>query len=162
MPACRPLYEISTHSPRVGRTPTPSTTTPPTATFQLTRPVWGEPYLYQRFRQFYNISTHSPRVGRTLCDNRTSISYIHFNSLAPCGANPVPVTSSKSNVPFQLTRPVWGEPDLDHCVIYRRVISTHSPRVGRTVVDNIVSALIFHFNSLAPCGANPSVIKRSA
>ena len=34
---------------------------------------------------------------------------------------------------FQLTRPVWGEPNKAVVQFYDKNISTHSPRVGRTL-----------------------------
>ena len=78
------------------------------------------------------ISTHSPRVGRTVFDFLGITSQAHFNSLAPCGANPF-----------------WRK----YC-IFAIHISTHSPRVGRTE-EQIVSMYDgIDFNSLAPCGAN--------
>ena len=55
-----------------------------------------------------------------------------FNSLAPCGANPHKDKGRHPKQPFQLTRPVWGEP------IYE--------------LDNREEWT--NFNSLAPCGAN--------
>ena len=57
--------------------------------FQLTRPVWGEPSL---------------RGAAAVVD-------FHFNSLAPCGANP----------------------ENNGTLDYTNDISTHSPRVGRTL-----------------------------
>ena len=80
-------------------------------------------------------------------------------------------------VGFQLTRPVWGEPqlrrsgkaafrhfnslapcgaNLDERVITftDTRISTHSPRVGRTAIFVDLPANVDDFNSLAPCGAN--------
>ena len=61
----------------------------------------------------------------------------NFNSLAPCGANPPPRLNSGAKSQFQLTRPVWGEPE--HSLVYSFLpqISTHSPRVGRTEADRI-------------------------
>ena len=100
--------------------------------FQLTRPVWGEPYVYTNLSKNQSISTHSPRVGRTdyftsalpepqnfnslaPCGaNRDEYYYIqisiYFNSLAPCGANLKFLSQSRPIQSFQLTRPVWGEP----------------------------------------------------
>ena len=100
--------------------------------FQLTRPVWGEP------------------IGQTL--NGAKI--CHFNSLAPCGANPHFDFDFVLLALFQLTRPVWGEPRLNLNLNRKTLISTHSPRVGRT--NQRTKALLrnLHFNSLAPCGAN--------
>ena len=55
---------ISTHSPRVGRTPS-----------------------VQRACAVRRISTHSPRVGRTAKNAINDADALNFNSLAPCGAN---------------------------------------------------------------------------
>ena len=77
---------------------------------------------------------------------------------------------------FQLTRPVWGEPEVcDEYIAKGKIsthsprvgrtlywqrseqsaqISTHSPRVGRTDLQIVSSEKGTYFNSLAPCGAN--------
>ena len=106
----------------------------PIATFQLTRPVWGEPTISRTASRIAFISTHSPRVGRTKIALRSSFIDIDFNSLAPCGANPTALTLFTLTEQFQLTRPVWGEPLAELTYILRTEISTHSPRVGRTPV----------------------------
>ena len=65
--ACvRKCKYVSTHSPRGGRTPLPSTVIGTLLMFQLTRPAGGEPRAY----------------SRAICGNK------RFNSLAPRGANP--------------------------------------------------------------------------
>ena len=169
------MREISTHSPRVGRTPDGN---------------W--------FTETWDISTHSPRVGRTwmtfgfrewnpdfnslapcganLCFCVSRALYHHFNSLAPCGANLTCLSICFIETSFQLTRPVWGEPSREHeCLLlwkfqltrpvwgepthakvctYIPPISTHSPRVGRTRPRPGGDPARFNFNSLAPCGAN--------
>ena len=150
------LKRISTHSPRVGRTSSRRSSISMQPQFQLTRPVWGEPRQFSETKIIATISTHSPRVGRT--EPRPKIGQIvivfqltrpvwgepggknclgrrataHFNSLAPCGANPKNVITPLSREKFQLTRPVWGEPSRLRMVSDRCLISTHSPRVGRT------------------------------
>ena len=133
------VFQISTHSPRAGRTrdnihPLPAvlnfnSLAPCGANhhdirqavlrcrFQLTRPVRGEPELAPE------VFAHS----------------VNFNSLAPCGAN------RARNAPF--------------LKIIR--ISTHSPRAGRTDVDGRGQHIRLNFNSLAPCGANPLSLSRS-
>ena len=78
--------------------------------FQLTRPVWGEPELYAE----------------------QPVTWLNFNSLAPCGANLKAHFGVTSPDAFQLTRPVWGEPRPFFDVNEATAISTHSPRVGRT------------------------------
>ena len=146
---------ISTHSPRVGRTLRRERTSTPCEQFQLTRPVWGEPAFssvsisilrFQLTRPVWGepdqtyltshdryISTHSPRVGRTLKNNENITSTFNFNSLAPCGANPLVPNMPIISRLFQLTRPVWGEPARPLIDVLRTYISTHSPRVGRTL-----------------------------
>ena len=173
--------KISTHSPRVGRTPEKRGTISKLLSFQLTRPVWGEPErldnLAAHIVHFNSlapcganpllapdafclraISTHSPRVGRTHREELRRCKSEYFNSLAPCGAN----LRGRAALPcrmrqFQLTRPVWGEPRLIPSRLTLTSISTHSPRVGRTAVSAIDQAAASDFNSLAPCGANPSI-----
>ena len=122
------------------------------------------------------ISTHSPRVGRTLRVYKPVQKPVNFNSLAPCGANRLFYVGLARAAKFQLTRPVWGEPrrillysDLNLFQLTRPVwgeplifvsvtpytiISTHSPRVGRTVEEYVNIESTSDFNSLAPCGAN--------
>ena len=129
------LSVISTHSPRVGRTAASAvdkdargnfnslapcganrnkTSVPDLAErFQLTRPVWGEPSVKNSGIVPLKISTHSPRVGRTRSKTRSKIKNLHFNSLAPCGANHYQSKQKNNNNQFQLTRPVWGEPRQD-------------------------------------------------
>ena len=127
------ISDISTHSPRVGRTINVLINSRVRTYFNSLAPCGAN-----RARHVVNviardISTHSPRVGRT--NGRWYIYRrpIYFNSLAPCGANrlealkPVaddfisthsprvgrtslPITPTSSMIPFQLTRPVWGEP----------------------------------------------------
>ena len=168
---------ISTHSPRAGRTyvisrhagrapnfnslapcganPLPRLNSGGMSQFQLTRPVRGEPAFRDIFKRARHISTHSPRAGRTR---------LRAHAWAVCNA-------------FQLTRPVRGEPnDLRFQFVYFFIsthspragrtdlkakydgvvaISTHSPRAGRTLLRQRSLCLAGHFNSLAPCGANP-------
>ena len=172
---------ISTHSPRVGRTiiliperhkaghfnslapcganPQQRDSDPDCQTFQLTRPVWGEPFGDLVYNMPLYISTHSPRVGRTYWDVQQLEKIPDFNSLAPCGANPYSENVAYTGGVFQLTRPVWGEPkQIDDSIKYAN-ISTHSPRVGRTNIRTRVKNGRKHFNSLAPCGANLYILK---
>ena len=169
-------FGISTHSPRVGRTLHAVLFQGRRSKFQLTRPVWGEPRNCVREVEVQTISTHSPRVGRT---RRIRRSYIassisthsprvgrtsrcrtaakagrNFNSLAPCGANRRRHSDQYRRRKFQLTRPVWGEPNSQKQQHQTERISTHSPRVGRTTPNVPISATAINFNSLAPCGAN--------
>ena len=116
--------------------------------------MWGEPTASFEFRVYQSISTHSPRVGRTGTDRKKATGVSHFNSLAPCGANLSFLRASLPLTSFQLTRPVWGEPFGVMEDITTALISTHSPRVGRTRQSCIGYQTSNNFNSLAPCGAN--------
>ena len=190
--------DISTHSPRVGRTTKDIIAKTTMMKFQLTRPVWGEPFIFiihtldiiisthsprvGRTGDISNqpviwlISTHSPRVGRTSARWSSKYCTTDFNSLAPCGANLAHQYLRGQANRFQLTRPVWGEPakilnslipanisthsprvgrTLISILVYRIFqISTHSPRVGRTRIVGLFGSTSSDFNSLAPCGAN--------
>ena len=176
-PLLRPVgVDISTHSPRAGRT-------------RDVRP-------FARSRADFN--SLAP-CGANRFDTNTYISLANFNSLAPCGANRCRRRSRLVSGQFQLTRPVRGEPILCMIPLFNHFISTHSPRAGRTsstrymlvccrkfqltrpvrgeprqILNDRHHTLISthspragrtlrlcdrcrvrrHFNSLAPCGAN--------
>ena len=92
----------------------------------------GEPSLLFCSRGRPPISTHSPRVGRTLCALLSCLLILNFNSLAPRGANQSLCVIARKKRTFQLTRPAWGEPQPFRRPGWLKLISTHSPRVGRT------------------------------
>ena len=193
------IAEISTHSPRAGRTdsatginsenanfnslapcganPRPFVNLKIFRKFQLTRPVRGEPQVRALTGLSQAISTHSPRAGRT--DQRITLAEmkIDFNSLAPCGANQLVFDALAVFVYISTHSPRAGRtvrksqettvkiisthsPRAGRTAILRyggvnAQISTHSPRAGRTSFPLLQSHLIYDFNSLAPCGANP-------
>ena len=142
--------------------------------------MWGEPDGKDSVMAALNISTHSPRVGRTRGSSACETFVEHFNSLAPCGANPCISFKKTLKSKFQLTRPVWGEPArilnsltpanisthsprVGRTTFFARrgsktAISTHSPRVGRTTMILLAVLTAGDFNSLAPCGANHRMI----
>ena len=149
-----------------------------TSAFQLTRPVWGEPANIGEQAIINRISTHSPRVGRTRvirpqfpCGHSFQLTRPvwgeplgccaekrradHFNSLAPCGANPRTIRILNNSKLFQLTRPVWGEPrlTLQQSVVNR--ISTHSPRVGRTLARQYSPMQANRFQLTRPVWGEP-------
>ena len=177
-------YRISTHSPRVGRTGrncvlrTPcihfNSLAPCGANrprkllyskfpkFQLTRPVWGEPCEYLHCIVCTNISTHSPRVGRTFSGVQFTCPVFNFNSLAPCGANRPSACVSKWAFHFNSLAPCGANPLSMSSKKTRTTISTHSPRVGRTLTLICLFTALWNFNSLAPCGANPISTRRQS
>ena len=96
------------------------------------------------------------------------------------GRDPLIVSAVWASLPFQSTRPVWGETieisihgststnfnPLAPCGARRREgknigdakrISIHSPRVGRDHSSFGGSDLQIHFNPLAPCGARQEI-----
>ena len=105
------LYDISTHSPRVGRTGVSLFCNGAMGLFQLTRPVWGEPLALAVVVLRQPISTHSPRVGRTLWSSASSRSRSRISTHSPrVGRTRTHKDSLINCLQFQLTRPVWGEP----------------------------------------------------
>ena len=100
---------ISTHSPRVGRTPSATS-------------IFGG----------LDISTHSPRVGRTLPYFIGYLPYSISTHSPRVGRTQRMINPTVDTIEFQLTRPVWGEPQWHNQCEDTKTISTHSPRVGRT------------------------------
>ena len=155
MTHCQIKEKISTHSPRVGRTVMDRNTVSHFSDFNSLAPCGANRWYFWTSLTFTLISTHSPRVGRTGAYSLTSDSDSNFNSLAPCGANHILLIIRRNTNKFQLTRPVWGEPNGLLCSFRHTSISTHSPRVGRTRLSRGMGRVSLYFNSLAPCGANP-------
>ena len=104
--------EISTHSPRVGRTMLISSLAQQNPHFNSLAPRGANLCFCVSPHNIYhfNSSTHSPRVGRTLPQTLPPPVPFHFNSLAPRGANHFRTCGSAASNRFQLTRPAWGEP----------------------------------------------------
>src|SRR5699024_198374 len=131
----RSRRQISTHSPRVGRTMDMETVVGTFTDFNSLAPCGANLVGVVPLMKLSTISTHSPRVGRTGGADGGKRYLVHFNSLAPCGANRRPLPSTWQGRQFQLTRPVWGEPTASSGFTMMFWISTHSPRVGRTGED---------------------------
>ena len=106
--AVRVKILISTHSPRAGRTSVTRTNGYYYTQFQLTRPVRGEPC--------------QKSARQTRC--------FHFNSLAPCGANPTATATATATQRFQLTRPVRGEPISEPFIPDERIFQLTRPVRG--------------------------------
>ena len=174
---------ISTHSPRAGRTDPAEQAGQIINEFQLTRPVRGEPFGRRSPRHFRGISTHSPRAGRTGIQSGKRGGNERFQLTRPVRGEPDIRRHGLNTVTFQLTRPVRGEPrrlvwqhvhvsnfnSLAPCganlfilcrVCSITIISTHSPRAGRTFPSWRSTCYLVNFNSLAPCGANLTILLR--
>ena len=147
------LRQISTHSPRVGRTFV-------RYKMRIRRhisthsPRVGRTSMYCLTKRTRQISTHSPRVGRTPKSPSLMVVRSTFQLTRPVWGEPLKTGLTERTIEFQLTRPVWGEPGDFYAARPRKGISTHSPRVGRTKRRRANCAPNWHFNSLAPCGAN--------
>ena len=111
---------ISTHSPRVGRT-----------------------RIAKALGITTDISTHSPRVGRTDKKDYSSVKPWHFNSLAPCGANPGAAVLFTRAPDFNSLAPCGANLILHKIATATASISTHSPRVGRTRRCNMCIIAIY-------------------
>ena len=80
--------------------------------FQLTRPVRGEPDQVWLDGRVKKISTHSPRAGRTVADCGVATAIGRFQLTRPVRGEPGRVVVTQCSVLFQLTRPVRGEPRM--------------------------------------------------
>ena len=58
---------------------------------------------------------------------------------------------------FQLTRPVWGEPEMILRSLYNDEFQLTRPVWGEPRCQAAEQRPAEYFNSLAPCGANQSV-----
>ena len=125
-------YDISIHSPRMGRDPPDAPAPPPPAYFNPLSPHGERHDLHQSFIQGINISIHSPRMGRdslarinlpsdfvfqstlpawgeTLSVGRRATNCRYFNPLSPHGERLNGEVSDIVTVGFQSTLPAWGE-----------------------------------------------------
>ena len=152
-------FLISTHSPRVGRTIVAIDPIVIVDDFNSLAPCGANREAFGLTDNDNGISTHSPRAGRTLRFYDRQTCPFYFNSLAPCGANHPHRHQTNKQHTFQLTRPVRGEPRIVEHNLLLMIISTHSPRAGRTSIVSVCSTLHYDFNSLAPCGANPEIFR---
>ena len=145
--------EISTHSPREGRSSVTYDGIEAIKDFNSLAPRGAILPSYLKPRIDKMISTHSPREGRSLLQLPSPCSLLYFNSLAPRGAIQVQCSYRGAFCQFQLTRPASGDPlDVEYGVIAVH-ISTHSPREGRSGTAQRVDGRLYDFNSLAPRGA---------
>ena len=78
-----------------------------------------------------------------------------FNSLAPCGANLHIHVDNVYFEAFQLTRPVRGEPPTRPLLPGFCVISTHSPRAGRTSCASTFAGRAAAFQLTRPVRGEP-------
>ena len=145
---------ISTHSPRVGRTAVERHFDVFRTQFQLTRPVWGEPccrlFRYTCRHYFNSLAPCGANPSSYPCASSGK----NFNSLAPCGANLCGDSKRNFEKHFNSLAPCGANQTAPAPLVVYYVISTHSPRVGRTDPDEPRAADPDDFNSLAPCGAN--------
>ena len=120
-------YQISIHSPRMGRDNWPSGISRPWRKFQSTLPAWGETFPFQPIMEKSRFQSTLPAWGETRM----------MPSARPCWI-------------FQSTLPAWGE---TRC-IYRSCdwdqISIHSPRMGRDTASWLPCSKMQLFQSTLP------------
>ena len=124
-------YDISIHSPRMGRDPPDAPAPPPPAYFNPLSPHGERHDLHQSFIQGINISIHSPRMGR--------------DSLARINL--------PSDFVFQSTLPAWGETKISRAIMYfiTKFQST-LPAWGETLSVGRRATNCRYFNPLSPHG----------
>ncbi len=124
--------------------------------FQSTRPRWGATQSVSGPTFQQKISIHTPQVGRD-CENPRADLVIHnFNPHAPGGARRWMQDGVLSGQIFQSTRPRWGATRSNLGGAHARVISIHTPQVGRDVRRMIYNSIKKDFNPHAPGGARPA------
>ena len=123
--------QISTHSPRKGRSGDKRGRDDREVEFQLTRPAGGDPL---------------PRL-------RPRFRFPDFNSLAQRGAIRFAVRRVRRQCGFQLTRPAGGRSAMDNTNVFLDVdFNSLAPR-GRSGTGFAITIENGNFNSLAPRGA---------
>ena len=123
-------YQISIHSPRMGRDD-------PSGSI----PSYGD-----------LISIHSPRMGRDPGRSRSPRMISRFQSTLPAWGETAARRWTGRGMPFQSTLPAWGETNKDDTLLLRRAISIHSPRMGRDSGSPSGPARHEDFNPLSPHG----------
>ena len=104
------------------------------AVFQLTRPMRGATS---------NIAGY---------DNTD----VHFNSHAPCGAQPPRPPGWPDGQSISTHTPHAGRNASSFVIpLAFPIISTHTPHAGRNMANGGLFRSTIHFNSHAPCGAQP-------
>mgnify|MGYP005759437075 CR=1 FL=1 len=95
--------------------------------------------------------------GATYCFYRSAYLY-HFNSHAPCGAQPAPLTLVRLLLLyFNSHAPCGAQPDLPLQIVYlqRLKFQLTRPMRGATIFRTVYVCKSINFNSHAPCGAQP-------
>ncbi len=112
--------------------------------------------VFQNCLYDFVISIHSPRVGRDAAHHRHKMTPDNFNPLSPCGERLWADCGYDTAIRFQSTLPVWGETTDTGNFYYAKIISIHSPRVGRDSRVKRGRHLQCDFNPLSPCGERRS------
>ena len=127
---CIISYNISIHTPRVGRDAVSGCLKCKICPFQSTRPVWGVTVLRHCVALPMQISIHTPRVGRDQDRIR-------------CGRHHG----------ISIHTPRVGRDNTLYFVSAGLQISIHTPRVGRDYLHRFSAEPTTNFNPHAPCGA---------
>ncbi len=147
--------KISIHAPRTGRDSMAAPTTPPTYSFQSTRPVRDATEVVGHVPPFDEISIHAPRTGRDWPARPARWHRDNFNPRAPYGTRLVGDTHPNLVPQFQSTRPVRDATALPATrKIFAKFQSTRPVR-DATALANLIWVLLADFNPRAPYGTRP-------
>ena len=148
------LSNISTHSPRAGRTHRLRRVRYVLVNFNSLAPCGANPgvsHTRRRKSYFNSLAPCGANPEKRYNENRKT----DFNSLAPCGANHTLHARNRYGRAFQLTRPVRGEPMGVEMKGYNEKISTHSPRAGRTHTRKPLNDKLYLFQLTRPVRGEP-------
>ena len=145
---------ISIHSPRMGRDGTPAGTLPGPWNFNPLSPHGERPRpitIKTTTADFNPLSPHGERPSPTGGARRTA----KFQSTLPAWGETKAVIYARYSSEFQSTLPAWGETVVAVHGVGHRVISIHSPRMGRDVSMLLMAQGMTDFNPLSPHGERP-------
>ena len=108
------------------------------------------------------ISIHSPRVGRDGVELAVGAEVVLFQSTRPVWGETGLISDVLHRRLFQSTRPVWGETALAEGKNPKRLISIHSPRVGRDSSRQVSRGTNPIFQSTRPVWGETQAAERSA
>ena len=143
----RTLVDISIYSPR----PQIADTGHSHSKISLHSPRAGRDCRYPNAPLITQISIHSPRMGRDRLVNAPIVSPSLFQSTLPAWGETGTFAGMVMDVlQFQSTLPAWGETILSVTTPSFRVISIHSPRMGRDHATIWINAAFQTFQSTLP------------
>ena len=123
--------------------------------FQSTLPAWGETRLWNSPKKLGEFQSTLPAWGETPRGFRRKRPYPPFQSTLPAWGETRQRRPTAVVRRFQSTLPAWGETGHVAVAHLRRIISIHSPRMGRDLLGSERPQLQRYFNPLSPHGERP-------